>query len=312
MKNNKYWIAIFVLLLLSNAFTYGKVSRLENEISGLNNTLYRMNDRIGNISRDVSRVLDDFKVENSWTRKVRAEAVRYNDEDDTAGVEIEVEFNELSKDETITILVQDDQGALVERMDMTEFMNDNMSLAYTTNLAIGQNYYLSLVGESTEAKRGEDLGVIRLLSLMEEIVYVDGFGREIEFDEGGHYKSIGMDIMVHTVFEKDPFIVDYFRDREIVNLRGEVYVDDVLTDTIDLLNDENWNILRIDEKSGEVDQEIVLSDLKPGSSEGYNLDITGKYEFASQVAKSQQVELYVVFTDNKGEEYGYQLYHIFR
>lgn len=312
MKNNKLLTAILVLLLISNAFTYGKVSRLENEISGLNNTLYRMNDRIGNISGDVSRVMADFKAENSWTRKVRAEAVRYNDEEEMAGVEIEVEFNELRKDETLTILIHDAQGALVEGLDMTEVMNNSMSLKYTTDLAMGRDYYLSLVGESAEVKRSEDLGVIRLFSMMEKVIYVDGFGREIEFDESGHYKSIGMDIMVGTVFDKDPFISDYFRDREIVNLRGEVYADDVLIDTIDLLNDENWDILGIDEESCEADQEIALSNLKPGYSEGYNLDITGKYAFTSQVAKNQQVELFVVVTNNQGEEYGYQLYHIFR
>ncbi len=311
MKTNKLLISIIILLLFTNFLTHSKLRNLENKVSNLNNSVVRLDNRIGNISGDVSRVLDNFMAENAWTRKVRAQAVRYNEEEMTAGVDIEVEFNELRNDEKIYIVVQDTEGAYQDKIDATEAMNSSLNLDYSLELAIGRDYVLSIVGESAESKRSESLGDVRLNYMMKEILFVDGYIWGVEVDEKNTYKSVGMDIMINSNFDKDPFIADYFRNRKIVDVRGEIYADDVLVDTIEFLQDENWYISGQDPSEEPLEEDYVMPVFEFGIESMLQLDINGEYIFNKPVTKNQMMEMLVVFTDNQGDEYRYQLYHIF-
>jgi|GEM_PF-2949576 len=310
MKNNKILMIVIILLLATNFLTYSRVGRLEDELSRVNNTLYRMSDRIEDISGDVSRQLYEFKLENAWTRNARAEAVSYNEKDQTAGVKVEVEFNELGKDELVSIVVQDSQGSIVKRADVTNKMDDSLNLVSFLDLAIGQDYTLSIVAESNVAKRSEDLGTIRLGNIMKEVLYVDGHSWEIQFDENGNYKSASMDIMIHTFFSKEAFIEEYFKNRDIVGFIGEVYVGDQLIDTIDFTSEE-WQFSGDYKQLSSTDTKSQLPKLRLGTDDDSFWDIHGTYTFDKPIASNQQVDVHVVLTDNQGDDYRYVLPYMF-
>lgn len=310
MKTNKILMIAIILLIATNFLTYSKVGRLEDELSRVNNTLYRMSDRIEDISGDVSRQLYEFKLENAWTRKAGAEAVSYNEKDQTAGVKVEVEFNELGKDERVFIVVQDSQGSIVKKTDVSNKMDDSLNLVTYLDLALGVDYTLSIVAESNEAKRSQDLGTVRLANVMQEVLYVDGHSWEIQFDEYGNYKSASMDIMLHTNFSKKPFIADYFENRELVGFMGEVYVEDRLMDTIDFALEE-WQISGDYKQSNTTENKSQLPKLRLGSDEDSFWDINGTYTFDEPVEANRQVEVHVVLTDNQGEAYRYVLPYMF-
>ena len=311
MKNNKILIVVIVLLLATNLLTYMKVGRLEDDLNRVNNNLFGIDRSIGEISNNVSRELYEFKMENAWTRKARAEAVSYNEDTETAGVKVEVEFNELGKDELIYVVVQDSQGSIVKRMDVTGELKDTLNLVADFDLAMGQDYAISIIAETQVGKRSEELGNVRLSNIMKDVLYVEGHSWEIEFDENGDYKSADMAIMIHTFMAKEPFIEDYFRNREIVTMVGEIYVDDRLIDTLDFTEKEVWHISGDSSQSKMEDQKNQLPELKLGSVDDSFIDINGTYVFDKPIASNQHVEAHMVLTDNHGETYRYVLPYIF-
>lgn len=312
MKNNKILIVVIVLLLATNLLTYMKVGRLEDNLNRVKNNLSGIDRSIGEISNNVSRELYEFKTENAWTRKARAEAVSYNEESETAEVKVEVEFNELGKDELIYVVVQDSQGSIVKQMDVTSELKDSLNLVSDFDLAMGQDYTLSILAESNVAKRSEELGSVRLSNIMKEVLYVDGHIWEIEYDENGDYKSASMDIMIHTFMAKESFIGDYFKNREIVSMVGEIHADERLLETIDFTENDEWHISGDSLQSGSEEQKNQLPELKLGSVDDSFMNIHGTYIFDKPITSDQQVEVHVVLTDNQGETYRYVLPYMFQ
>jgi hypothetical protein len=315
MKNNKLLIVMLVLLLISNVLTYGRVGRLENDLSNVKNNLYHMDNNIREISNDVSWQLNRFTEENAWTRMARAEAVTYNEANETAGVEIKVEFNELRVDEEISILVQDDKGNLMDSIEATDALNKTMNLNLTFDLPMGKDYTLSVVGQSAQGRRSDDLGGVYLANVMEALLYVHGYGWDFEMDENGDYTSIGLDIMADTNFAKDSFTADYMKEREMVDMRGDVFINGDLADTIDFFGDESWQISGGFDRGGQhenFDEETAaMPHFKPGIAVEFYMDIHGTYVFNEAVSADDQIEFLVVFTDNLGDQYSYPLERIF-
>lgn len=322
MKSNKLLVVIAVILLFTNYLTFSAIDNLDNRISNLNNSLSRLDNRISNISGDISRSLDEFKAENSWTRNTQARAMHYNEETMTASVDIEVEFNELRNDEKVYIVIQDSEGNTQDKIDVTEAMKNSLNLDYSLDLAIDNDYELSIIGETTELKRSESLGELYLKSRIQQLFYVDGNGWDVEYDDNNNYKSIRIDIMIDSAYQKEEFIADYFKNRKIKDIQGEIYVDDVLFDTVDFLNDENWEFDDLTSQDNDNKEEVAVRET-PAMQEGmvplfeinatskYFINLNGTYTFEKPVNPQQKVKMIVVFKDNKGDDYRYLLYTIF-
>jgi hypothetical protein len=297
MKSNKVLIIIAVLLLFSNYLTYSAIDRLENRVSNLNNSVSRLSDRMNDISGDVSRSLNEFTSENSWIGNTEARARHYNEDTKMVDVDVEVEFNELENGESVYIVVQDTEGNVLEKLDVTESMDNSLNLYYSLDLGIDNDYELSILGETVESKRSDSIGAVYINNRIEQMFYVDGHGWDEEYDEEGNYKTVKMDI------------------------KGEIYVDDVIFDIVDLLNDENWKIYQEganrDYKEEKVEREILAMEEGAiplfefaGVKECF-VDISGTYSFEKPVNPQQKVQMYVVFKDNQGDEYRHPLYSVF-
>jgi outer membrane murein-binding lipoprotein Lpp len=321
MKSNKILIVFAVLLLFSNYLTYSAIDRLENRVSNLNNTVSRLSNDMNNISGQVSRSLNEFISENSWIGISEVRAGHYKEETMTVEVDVKVEFNELENEESVYIVVQDTEGNVMDKIDVTEDLKSSLNLNRTLDLSIDYDYELSILGESVESKRSDKLDSLYIMSRIQQMFYVDGHGWEAEYDEEGNYKTVKMDIMINSAFQKEQFIADYFKDRKIVDAKGEIFVDDELFDTIDLLNDEDWEIYQ-DGYSSDVKEEKVEREI-PAMEEGavplfeftgakeYFVDLSGTYSFEEYVNPQQKVQMYVVFKDNQGNEYRHPIYGIF-
>jgi hypothetical protein len=53
---------------------------------------------------------------------------------------------------------------------------------------------LLVAGESTVVKRSESFGDVRLSRMMEDVIYVEGFGWQVKMDESNKLESVGMKI----------------------------------------------------------------------------------------------------------------------
>lgn len=317
MKNNKLVIILAIILLFTQYLNYSKIRTLENQLSNLNNSIYRLDDHVDRISRNVSVSLHEFKLENAWTRKAQAEATHYNEKDQTATIDVEVEFNELRNDERILLHIQNSDGTPIESIDVTAEMNNGLNLNYSLDLPIDDDYALSVIGESAESKRSIDLGDVILKSMIRKFLIVDNFGWKVEYDDSGRYKSVGMDIFIHSFYEKEAFLVDYFKNRSIVSLTGEVYVDDVLVDTFDFLNHDNWTFSGIEIEGPKAETELPSKQNPPipfftfGNGSPDDMHISGLYTFPEPVSAEQDAQFFVIFEDSQGDKYSYPLTHLF-
>lgn len=321
MKSNKLLIIFAAILLFTNYLTFSAIDRLENRVSNLNNSVSRLADRMSNISGDVSRSLSEFNAENSWTRNSQARARHYNEETMTVVVDVEVEFNELRNEEKVYVVVQDLNGSVQDKVDVTEALNNSLNLYYSIDLGIDKDYELSILGETSESKRSDSIGSVYINSRIQQMFYIDGHGWDKEYDEDGNYKTVSIDIMINSAFQKEEFIADYFRDRKIIDVKGEIFVDDKLFDTIDFLNDENWKSYEegssSDDKAEKAEREI--SAMEEGAiplfeftgAKEYFVNYAGTYNFEESVNSQQKVQMLIAFKDNQGDEYWYPIYNLF-
>lgn len=318
MKANKSLLILIIIFLCANSYlTFSKLNRLENRIANLNHSVYRLEDQIDRINGDVSRTLQSFKEENSWTRKAHAEAIGYQDVDKSATVKVEVAFNELKNGELIYLSVKDEEGNHVDKIGVTPALNETLSLDYSLNLSIDHDYSLSIIGESGDARRSIDLGDVLLKSRIQKFMIVDSYGWRTEYTDNEEYKNVGIDIIIHSFLEKDPFMADYFKNRTIVDLYGEVYVDDVLFDTIDFFQEETWTFSGIETEGIEENapssqfKTQVLPLFEFGNRMRDDLNISGVYTFEEPVPTSKKTNFFLILKDKQGDTYRFPLAYIF-
>jgi hypothetical protein len=125
MKTNKLLIGPIILLLVTTFFTNSKLRDLENSVSTLNNSIFRLDRELDRINGNVSRTLNEFTDGKNWVRKAQAHAVSYNEGEMTAGVDIELAFNELQNDEKIYIFIQAADGDFQDQIDATKAISKN-------------------------------------------------------------------------------------------------------------------------------------------------------------------------------------------
>jgi hypothetical protein len=280
-----------------------------------------MADRMSNISGDVSKSLNEFTSENSWIGNTETRARHYDEETKTVAVDVEVEFNELANGESVYIVVQDTEGNVLEKENLTDEMDNSLNLYHTLDLGIDNDYELFILGETAESKRSDTLGLVYINSRIQQMFYVDSHSWDEEYDEDGNYKTVRMDIFINSAFQKEEFIADYFRDREIIFIKGEIFVDDELFDTIDFLNDEGWELLDIqsngDENEEKMEMEIPIMEDGASPLFGFSgekeifVNLMGTYNFEEIVNLQQKVQIYAVFKDSKGDEYRQPIYNVF-
>lgn len=321
MKSNKVLIIIAVILLFSNYLTYSAIDNLENRVSNLNNSVSRLADRVNNISSDVSMSLNEFSAENSWTKKAKAIGVNYKEKSNTVTVDVAVEFNELKNDETVYIVIQDTDNNVLEKVDVTKELNKSLKLYYTLDLAIDNDYDLSILGESADSKRSDEIGALYIKSNIQEICYVDGHSWESQYDENNNYKSSDIDIIINSAFQKEEYLSYYFKNRKIIDIQGEIYVDDLIFDTIDFMNDDNWVFFNM-EAENDNKEEVAIMEVPAiekgqlvlfefNNKKSYFANLNGSYTFEKPVKASQKVQLFVIFKDNQGDEYRKLVYGVF-
>lgn len=321
MKSNKILIIFAVLLLFSNYLTFSAMDRLENKVSNLNNSISRLSSDMNNISGQVSRSLNEFTSDNAWIRNTQARPMNYHEESKMVTVDVQVDFNELGNGEKVYIVAQDTEGNVLEKIDVTENLKNSLKLDYSFDLGIDNDYDLTILGESQESKRSDSIGSVYIKSRIEQMFYVDGHGWDTEYDQEGNYKTIRINIMINSAFQKEEFIADYYRNRKIVDMKGEIFVEDELYDTIDFLNDENWEIYQegfsSDDKEEKAEREIPA--MEEGAiplfefvgSKEYFVDFSAAYNFEEPVNPHQKVQMYAIFKDSQGDEYRYPIYSIF-
>src|SRR6056297_396171 len=110
MKNKNVTIILLILLAVTVFFNLNmmsKINNLENMILNINNNYRNIESRIGGINNSVQNTLNEFNKEKMWIRNHEIRIAEYYPDEEKVDIDISIEFNELKKEEALTLLVVD-------------------------------------------------------------------------------------------------------------------------------------------------------------------------------------------------------------
>ncbi|MDW7669544.1 MAG: hypothetical protein SCJ93_12025, partial [Bacillota bacterium] len=173
--NNKTVTIILIILLAVTVFfnlnMISKIEHLENMILNINNNYSHIESRIGGISNSVQNSLNQFNQEKMWIRSHDFKLVEYYPDEEKVDVEISIEFNELNKEEKLYLVIKDDSND----QELVEMKGYEESMVYTDTLRLDsdKDYEFSVVGESSESKRSDDIDQLNVKSTIDHLIVFD-------------------------------------------------------------------------------------------------------------------------------------------
>jgi hypothetical protein len=285
---------------------YSKIENLNQSLNNLSNQFWTLESSIGQIDYSVNRQLKEFNQENSWIRSTNLEPIQYNDTDQSATIEIEIEFNTLQSEEKSFILIQTKEGKTFDKIDVSS-LNDNLTLKYIVELPI-DDYIFTIIGETTFEQRSNSIGELNLKERLSHLYSLEGSHNRSEFDKDENYVETSFDFFLFTGHEKEGFFSDYFEKLEITEILLKIVVDDELFDTIDISDSENWTSLDSGSKLDNTEQEVVVYEIKDSYFNYRDLDFHSTYTFTETVNAKQKIQYFIEIHDNQGNTYLNELY----
>ncbi|GEM_PF-2252686 len=298
--NNKNVIIILIILLAVTIFfnlnLMSKIDNLENMILNINNNYRNLESRIGGISNSVQNSLNQFNQEKMWMRSHEFKLVEYYPEEEKVDIDISIEFNELKKGEKLYLVIKDDNN-YQETLEM-EGYEESMVYTDTLKLDSDKDYEFSVVGESEESKRSDDVDQLYVKSTINNLIVFDSHVHRSSANAEKEIQNFHFNLLAYKNVERYSVFEEYAKDLEIVSLIGEVYVDETLLDTMDFINGDNWEQLDIRSEG----EEEIVREVKGNSK--IIIDIDGVYNFDEEVSyENSEIVLVIKAEDSNGKIY---------
>jgi len=298
--NNKYITILLVIILAVTIFfnltMMSEINSLRNMLGNFNNNYRNLESRIGGISNSVQNSLNQFNQEKMWIRSHDFKLIEYYPDEEKVDIDISIEFNELKKNEKLYLVIKDDSND--QQMLEMEGYEDSMVYTDTLQLDDDKDYEFSVVGESAENKRSDDIEQLNVKSTINHLIIFDSYVHRSSANAAKEIQNFHFNLLAYKNVERYSVFEDYTKDLEVVSLTGEVYVDGTLLDTMDFINGDNWEELEV---RSEGEREPVF-ETKRGSK--IILDIDGVYNFDEEVSyEKSEIVLVVKAEDSNGRIY---------
>jgi hypothetical protein len=298
--NNRSVTIILVILLAATVFfnlnMMSKINNLENMILNINNNYSHIESRISGINNSVQNTLNEFNKEKMWIRSHDIRIVEYYLDEEKVDVNISIEFNELIKEEKLYLVIKDENNDQ-ETLEMEGYEE---SMVYTDTLRLDSNkdYEFSVVGESAESKRSDDVDQLYVKSTINNLIVFDSHVHRSSANAEKEIQNFHFNLLAYKNVQRNSIFEDYTKNLEIVSLIGEVYVDETLLDTMDFINGDNWEQLDV---RNEGEREPVF-ETQMGSK--IIVDIDGVYNFDEEISyEMSDIVLVVKAEDSNGRVY---------
>ncbi|HCX04158.1 MAG TPA: hypothetical protein DHM42_06680 [Clostridiales bacterium] len=298
--NNRSVTIILVILLAATVFfnlnMMSKINNLENMILNINNNYSHIESRISGINNSVQNTLNEFNKEKMWIRSHDIRIVEYYLDEEKVDVNISIEFNELIKEEKLYLVIKDENNDQ-ETLEMEGYEE---SMVYTDTLRLDSNkdYEFSVVGESAESKRSDDVDQLYVKSTINNLIVFDSHVHRSSANAEKEIQNFHFNLLAYKNVQRNSIFEDYTKNLEIVSLIGEVYVDETLLDTMDFINGDNWEHLDV---RTEGEREPVF-ETQMGSK--IIVDIDGVYNFDEEISyEMSDIVLVVKAEDSNGRVY---------
>jgi len=298
--NNRSVTIILVILLAATVFfnlnMMSKINNLENMILNINNNYSHIESRISGINNSVQNTLNEFNKEKMWIRSHDIRIVEYYLDEEKVDVNISIEFNELIKEEKLYLVIKDENNDQ-ETLEM-EGYEESMVYTDTLRLDSDKDYEFSVVGESAESKRSDDVDQLYVKSTINNLIVFDSHVHRSSANAEKEIQNFHFNLLAYKNVQRNSIFEDYTKNLEIVSLIGEVYVDETLLDTMDFINGDNWEQLDV---RTEGEREPVF-ETQMGSK--IIVDIDGVYNFDEEISyEMSDIVLVVKAEDSNGRVY---------
>jgi hypothetical protein len=298
--NNRSVTIILVILLAATVFfnlnMMSKINNLENMILNINNNYSHIESRISGINNSVQNTLNEFNKEKMWIRSHDIRIVEYYLDEEKVDVNISIEFNELIKEEKLYLVIKDENNDQ-ETLEM-EGYEESMVYTDTLRLDSDKDYEFSVVGESAESKRSDDVDQLYVKSTINNLIVFDSHVHRSSANAEKEIQNFHFNLLAYKNVQRNSIFEDYTKNLEIVSLIGEVYVDETLLDTMDFINGDNWEHLDV---RTEGEREPVF-ETQMGSK--IIVDIDGVYNFDEEISyEMSDIVLVVKAEDSNGRVY---------
>jgi len=299
--NNKNTTIILVILLAVTIFfnlnMMSKIDNLENMILNINNNYRNLESRIGGISNSVQNSLNQFNQEKMWIRSHEIRITEYYPKSEAVDVEISIEFNELRNEEALTLLVVDSSNNKIP-YKMEDYQD---TLVYNDKIRLDSNkdYSFSVVAGNDVSKRSTDVDSLHVKSTIENLVIMENWVHQSSANSEGYIQNFHFNLFIHKNVDRYSVFEEFVQGIEIVDIKGELYVDGTLLDTLDFINGDNWEELEV---RNEGEKEPAVRETKPGTK--VILDIDGVYNFDEEISyEMSDIVLVIKAEDSNGRVY---------
>ncbi len=308
-KLTKFFGFMIIVLLLLNLTMFNEIKSLGNTINNLKSDLYNLDRSINNINNNVRSTLDEFKAEQGWIYSYAITPTGYDSSNDSTSIDIEASFNDLLAGEEIFVLITKATGEEVEKINVTPNVS-NLQLNHTINVSVKNDYELVILGESDLSSRSETLEVVYLKSMLSEIFIAHGFSNKVDYTKDGHLETIHLDLSLTPTYMPSEFLQDYFKDVTIAEMKLELYSNDVLIETISILNNPDWTFSTINYTDGTVNNQLDSAIKILSENLKYELMINGSYSFKDSIEKTEKIKGAVKMVDSNGNNYTFELWDL--
>ncbi len=298
--NNKYITILLVILLAVTIFfnltMMSEINSLRNMLGNINNNYRNLESRIGGISNSVQNSLNQFNQEKMWIRSHDFKLIEYYPDEEKVDIDISIEFNELKKNEKLYLVIKDDSND--QQMLEMEGYEDSMVYTDTLQLDADKDYEFSVVGESAENKRSDDIDQLNVKSTIENLVVMENWVHRSSANSEGEIQNFHFNLFIFKNVERYSVFEEFVKGIEIIDITGELYVNGDLIDTLDFINGDNWEELEI---RSEGEREAVR-ETKGGTK--VILDIDGVYNFDEEISyEMSDIVLVIKAEDSNGRVY---------
>jgi len=273
-----------------------EINSLRNMLGNINNNYRNLESRIGGINNSVQNTLNEFNKEKMWIRNHEIRITEYYPKAEAVDVEISIEFNELRNEEALTLLVVDSSNNKIP-YKMEDYQD---TLVYNDKIRLDSNkdYSFSVVAGNDVSKRSTDVDSLHVKSTIENLVIMENWVHQSSANSEGYIQNFHFNLFIHKNVDRYSVFEEFVQGIEIVDIKGELYVDGTLLDTLDFINGDNWEELEI---RSEGEREVVR-ETKPGTK--VILDIDGVYNFDEEISyEMSDIVLVVKAEDSNGRIY---------
>lgn len=297
MKKRIFY-GMIILIFILNVKLFFDVSYLKNEINSIRNTTSHLDNRINDISSNVSTTLNEFYEQKKWIYNAEYNVISLSKDLKEAKVNFKWSLRELSKEYTVYLLygsVEEATGNVAKWNEVKTQDLGNLNYECTLTIPYQNNYQFKVIAKSDKNTINEKLEDIPFLDKFNERINIDANPKSKTFSKGHVNLKFAVNISnrYDLSFEKGSLKIDE-NMLKMKNITMKIYSNNNLKSEIKIL------------ENGVLKDENASYGEPPEMSENFKIQeiyYNGNIEYDTNSNENSQDKIEVMVEDYMGKTY---------